>query len=129
MIVLPPASVPALALVSRMRSDCNIVPETESTTPAELARRAVHVGRTENKTGIISHGAREPRGAMGSIERATRQMADSAAAGPVSRPANPRPSEARGGGDGGWLYCAGCGNPCRAPDRPGEYACPRCGRR
>src|SRR5262249_45053396 len=32
-------------------------------------------------------------------------------------------------GDGGWLYCAGCGNPCRAPARPGEYACPRCGRR
>jgi hypothetical protein len=32
-------------------------------------------------------------------------------------------------GNSGWLYCAGCGNPCRAPVRPGEYACPRCGRR
>jgi hypothetical protein len=29
----------------------------------------------------------------------------------------------------GWIYCAGCGNPCRAPAQPGEYACPRCGRR
>jgi hypothetical protein len=32
-------------------------------------------------------------------------------------------------GNGSWLYCAGCGNPCRAPARPGEYVCPRCGRR
>lgn len=29
----------------------------------------------------------------------------------------------------GWIYCAGCGNPCRRPEQPGEYACPRCGRR
>lgn len=37
---------------------------------------------------------------------------------------------AAGEGDAvGWLYCAGCGNPCRAPARRGEFACPRCGRR